>query len=326
MEEILAESETGDSGSQGYKYVGLINNDMFFTPGWLQKLVEFLDANPNAGAVNPLIVYATKFNKLSVKFSGDYSPVGINNDAGNNIYFNYNDHRFLAGLNGDYSNPPTEIFLNGVSFVRPNREGFEMLVPATESISLSESKFELTIYDESLAGYNLNLGGINIKSGRLASLIKKILFKLTGNLKLKQKRIRLKHSDLQFSARDVEIINALGSKLLGNGYPVNLYFGQDLSAAPQSAFQSDLFYGAAALLRIEALRTSGFFDPAYFMYFEESDLAIRLNEAGYQCWACPDSLVYHREKSTRSEKTRQYMLDSEKYFFSKWRGKLQSKR
>lgn len=40
------------------RYVVVLNMDLIVTPGWLTSLVEFMEANPGAGAASPLLVLA----------------------------------------------------------------------------------------------------------------------------------------------------------------------------------------------------------------------------------------------------------------------------
>ena len=58
-------------------------------------------------------------------------------------------------------------------------------------------------------------------------------------------------------------------------------------------FRSFWACGAALFLRVAAARQVGFFDPEYFMHFEEIDLCWRLQLAGYQIRAVPQSVVFH---------------------------------
>jgi len=51
--------------------------------------------------------------------------------------------------------------------------------------------------------------------------------------------------------------------------------------------------GAFSILRPQALRQTGFFDPAFFLYYEEVDLCLRLKRAGYSVWYWPDVVVTH---------------------------------
>jgi len=52
--------------------------------------------------------------------------------------------------------------------------------------------------------------------------------------------------------------------------------------------------GAAAAYRRDAFETIGGFDPAYFCYLEDVDLAYRYQRAGYDCLQVRPAIVYHR--------------------------------
>lgn len=51
--------------------------------------------------------------------------------------------------------------------------------------------------------------------------------------------------------------------------------------------------GAGALFRVRALRAVGVFDPALFMYHEDSDLSWRLRLAGWEILLAPLAVMYH---------------------------------
>ncbi|MFD3191578.1 glycosyltransferase family 2 protein [Sedimentitalea sp. HM32M-2] len=53
--------------------------------------------------------------------------------------------------------------------------------------------------------------------------------------------------------------------------------------------------GAAVMARFDMLQAFGFFDPAYFLYFEEVDLMRRAAEKGQQTWYVPEARVVHVE-------------------------------
>jgi GT2 family glycosyltransferase len=62
--------------------------------------------------------------------------------------------------------------------------------------------------------------------------------------------------------------------------------------------------GAFSILRPEALRRTGFFDPAFFLYYEEVDLCLRLKRAGFTVWYWPDVVITHvGGESSRQLKT-----------------------
>jgi len=51
--------------------------------------------------------------------------------------------------------------------------------------------------------------------------------------------------------------------------------------------------GAVTLVRMEAMREVGFYDPAIFLYFEDNDLCRRLIEGGWQLILDPEATAMH---------------------------------
>ncbi len=71
---------------------------------------------------------------------------------------------------------------------------------------------------------------------------------------------------------------------------LNGRFGTEQYERP---FRAEHLLGACLLLRREALDEVGWFDPGYFMYFEETDLCARLRRAGWQNLYTPTARVAH---------------------------------
>lgn len=69
--------------------------------------------------------------------------------------------------------------------------------------------------------------------------------------------------------------------------------GQSLEMAVHSVTPVDYVGGASLFCRAEALRRTAGLNEAYFLYFEELDLARRLNRAGYSLHTEPQAVVYH---------------------------------
>jgi hypothetical protein len=86
--------------------------------------------------------------------------------------------------------------------------------------------------------------------------------------------------------------------------------------------QIPLFYGACALLRYSVIMDVGAFDEDYFMYYEESDLALRLREAGYEIHLEPSSVVLHKERGNRSTRSTEIIMEGQQVFLRKWGKKL----
>ena len=91
----------------------------------------------------------------------------------------------------------------------------------------------------------------------------------------------------------------------------------------------DWVTGAAVMLRMTELMEHGFFDPAYFLYFEETDLMRRITRQGGQVWHVAEAHVVHAEgaatdvKSGRTERKRRpaYWYHSWQYYFRKNHGR-----
>lgn len=83
---------------------------------------------------------------------------------------------------------------------------------------------------------------------------------------------------------------------LGIG-PVFRLFGRWRVALPSDLPKGPVGWvsGAAVMARFQALREVGFFDPAFFLYFEEADLMRRATEKGWQTWYVPEAHVVHAE-------------------------------
>ena len=58
----------------------------------------------------------------------------------------------------------------------------------------------------------------------------------------------------------------------------------------------DWAQSAALLVRVEAARAIGYFDPAFFVYSDEVDFCKRLRDAGWTTLYVPDAVCVHHEQ------------------------------
>lgn len=87
----------------------------------------------------------------------------------------------------------------------------------------------------------------------------------------------------------------------------------------------DWLSGASMMMRREALEQVGGFDETYFLYFEETDLCLRIKSAGWEIWYVPDSRVMHiRGQSTgvtaldtKPQRLPRYWFESRRRYFAK---------
>ena len=91
----------------------------------------------------------------------------------------------------------------------------------------------------------------------------------------------------------------------------------------------DWVSGAAVMARFDVWRDLGFFDPRFFLYYEEVDLMRRTMQAGWECWHVAEAEVIHIEGATtgvqsmgRRKRRPAYWYQSWQYYFRKSHGRL----
>jgi N-acetylglucosaminyl-diphospho-decaprenol L-rhamnosyltransferase len=107
--------------------------------------------------------------------------------------------------------------------------------------------------------------------------------------------IRTPQGELYPSARDLpRLSTGAGHALLGWAWPGNPWtarYRREREAPRERA--AGWLSGSCFLVDLAAFRAVGGFDPGYFMYFEDVDLAERLSRAGYLHVYAPSAVVVH---------------------------------
>jgi N-acetylglucosaminyl-diphospho-decaprenol L-rhamnosyltransferase len=84
----------------------------------------------------------------------------------------------------------------------------------------------------------------------------------------------------------------------------------------EAPFRTDWVCGAAMFVRTEAVRALGGFDPRFFLYFEETDLCKRAEEAGHEIWAVGQAVAHHTNAvSAKTSKRRMYTDCIAEFYF-----------
>jgi N-acetylglucosaminyl-diphospho-decaprenol L-rhamnosyltransferase len=94
--------------------------------------------------------------------------------------------------------------------------------------------------------------------------------------------------------------------------------------------QTDWVAGAAVMARFQVLAEVAFFDPAYFLYYEEVDLMRQTARRGWETWHVAEAEVVHMEgaatgvKSGEARRKRQpaYWYHSWQHYFRKNHGRM----
>jgi len=93
-----------------------------------------------------------------------------------------------------------------------------------------------------------------------------------------------------------DVIACAGLETFANGVVRDARVGQSLVAGePYPVFGPS---AGAALYRRAAIEDVGFFDPAFFMYLEDADLAWRLRLRRWETLAVPSAVVRHKVSAT----------------------------
>lgn len=86
---------------------------------------------------------------------------------------------------------------------------------------------------------------------------------------------------------------------------------------PQSAV--DWVAGASVLFRMDVLKKIGFFDPDFFLYFEEVELMGRLNRAGFKTLYVPEAQITHIAGAATSVASYNKAKRRPAYVYESWR-------
>jgi len=108
-------------------------------------------------------------------------------------------------------------------------------------------------------------------------------------------------------------IGAVGARLVDmqpphapqafGGGRINWWRGSSRHCQVESASHRapDYLTGACLLLRADALRQTGLFDPRFFLYWEDADLCLRLKQAGWDLAVAADAVIRHRQSAATGE-------------------------
>ena len=119
-----------------------------------------------------------------------------------------------------------------------------------------------------------------------------------------------------FPTPSVAVYRATGlSRLFPHSPRFGRYNMGHLSA--ERAHEIDAGTAACLMLRRTAIAKVGFFDPAYFMYFEDIDLCYRLKQGGWKIFYVPSAEALHVKGASTSQEQRRalYQLHSANWTF-----------
>jgi len=107
----------------------------------------------------------------------------------------------------------------------------------------------------------------------------------------------------------------------------NYIFGAPYTGDPNAIRAVDQVCGAAFIVRREVYSQVGGFDPIFFMYYEDTDLCIRIRAAGHKIYYLPQTrILHHLGASSKTPEVRARMVasynHSRYYYFTRHKGKF----
>ena len=259
----------------GIDYVALINSDAIVEPTWLAPLVDRAVSDEGIGAVSPKILLADRFVEIPVVIKttndGSKTPVvlrGVSVD-GKDVF-----GRSHVGNGGGRSSDRTGIF-------ERMTDTCVLRVPVTTGQG-SRPSLQIEADVEAFEDCVLSLAGYEqaeraLRAGERLSM------------------------SVAVELRTVDVVNNAGSWLDDSwiGHERGLY---EVDAG-QYDHSEDIgtWCGAAVLLRARHLDDVGVFEKRFFLYYEDTDLAVRGRGRGWRFVLEPTSVVRHIHSASTIE-------------------------
>jgi GT2 family glycosyltransferase len=256
----------------GIDYVGLVNNDAFVEPGWLDPLVAALDADPGLGAACPKILFEPRFRSIRLR-SPTFSPargdprqlgvqvLGVRVDGADR----WKAAQAVGGCH------PMEMSPDGPFYWTSDRGEIRIPLPADRNDPRVELKLrspqgavEVTAEAEDGAS------GTSLRVGPEPAW-----------------------HEVSLVGQPFDVINNAGSVVLADGHSADrAYLEVDDGRYDHPA---DVFAwcGAGVLLRPEYLAQVGLLEERFFMYYEDTDLSWRGRAAGWRYRYVPSAVMRH---------------------------------
>jgi len=102
-----------------------------------------------------------------------------------------------------------------------------------------------------------------------------------------------------------DTIQAIGGGTITPKYGITKHLGVNEKDIGQYDKEIDLDYltGASFLVKLDAIKKTGIMDEKYYLYFEDTDWAIRIKNCGYSLKYEYKSIVYHKENATTGKQS-----------------------
>jgi GT2 family glycosyltransferase len=262
----------------GVDYVGLVNNDAFPEPGWLEPLVATLEGDASVGAATSKIVFEPRFRSLSLAApvfrpgAGDPRELGVQllgvRVAGED---RWSSAQAVGGFH------PLEAGPDG-PFHWSSATG-ELRVPAGDG-EVTEVEVELRSPQGPVA--------VTLGDGAGSEV------EVTAGPERSWHRVSLR-------GQPFDVINNVGSVVFTDGHGADRGYLEPDEGQYEEPCDVFAWCGASVLFRPEYLAAAGLFEERFFLYYEDTDLSWRGRAAGWQHRYVPASRIRHVHAATSVE-------------------------
>jgi GT2 family glycosyltransferase len=262
----------------GVDYVGLVNNDAFVPPGYLQPLVAALAADDTLGAACPKILLASQFVDLHLRIEPHSAP-GDDRELGvqvSGLEVDGRDRWRAAGFAegwypAEHGGPAGDDWRwsAGTALVR---------VPVEIGEAASTARLRLSSDRPGVAW--VDAGGA----------------KEPVDVSPEPRWV-----DVPLVGQPYDVVNNGGSVLVAGGWAGDRGFLEPDTGQydePQDVFA---WCGAGVLFPVDYLRDIGLFDERFFMYYEDTDMSWRGRARGWRYRYVPESVLRHVHAATSVE-------------------------
>ena len=253
---------------EGVDHVALVNSDAVVEPGWLMPLVQTMATAADVGAVCPKILLETPYRELRVD-PGDSAEL------------------VLERVSVDGFDVTRRVLTEGVTMSSHPTLPLEMIrrirTEAVLRVPVTGRHGDTCHVELHFTGASSGVRALDVADGA-SSEVSSAPTAPDAVLRLDVPATGRRH------------VNSLGTDLTPGREGFEVGFGElddDAVDRPAGAHEVIGWSGGGVLLRVEMLRRVGLFDPRYFAYYEDTDLAWRSRRQGWRTRCQPASVLHH---------------------------------
>lgn len=270
------------------QYAVLLNNDATPEPGWLRNLIQVLDepGNHDVGIVTGKILFMPKFARIRLQTPAFRPGPQDTRDLGVRIYRVAVDGSDVTEkvLWEHAAYGPEGTGTGRFRWTRPDGE-FLLPVPAsttTDGALAQPVKVTISAAAESAKDLTLQAGN-RLTTGPVGESTGDVSFELEPGTPV------------------VDVINNAGSVVLPDGSGADRGFQEVERGQYDEPGEVFAACGNGMALRTAVGRELGWFDDAFFMYYEDTDLSWRWQAQGWAIRYVPSAVIRHIHAASSKE-------------------------